>query len=297
SRGDLQTGDLLFFVKAPGRKRITHVGIYLSEGRFIHAAQGGGRCVSTVSMPPITGIASRPHGGSWGWRNRCSLRRGSCRFPPRHLRRRHPLLPGSPAPRLLKRRESMRDGRHSPMPGTISTVRSAVTPPSPGGGRRTGSPWPRGWRTLEGVGGGSLHRGFPSSSPGCPLGSTSPFPSSSILRRGREKRTSILGPTNVSVTSSVPSNRCGWVRWARRSPAPCHAPVRSRWDRVPCSNGIPSIWRAAPSRPFGSCAMPSLSRAVSISIAWGERCSSTTSPIPISWRSRPSFALVGGGER
>lgn len=38
---ELLTGDLIFFSTTGKNKRINHVGIYLSDGRFIHAARGG----------------------------------------------------------------------------------------------------------------------------------------------------------------------------------------------------------------------------------------------------------------
>jgi len=40
SRGRLKTGDLVFF-HTSGKRRISHVGIYLSNGRFIHAPTNG----------------------------------------------------------------------------------------------------------------------------------------------------------------------------------------------------------------------------------------------------------------
>jgi cell wall-associated NlpC family hydrolase len=40
SRGRLKTGDLVFF-HTSGKRRISHVGIYLSDGRFIHAPTNG----------------------------------------------------------------------------------------------------------------------------------------------------------------------------------------------------------------------------------------------------------------
>lgn len=39
SRDDLRKGDLVFF----GKKGVHHVGIYMSDGRFVHAATGGGK--------------------------------------------------------------------------------------------------------------------------------------------------------------------------------------------------------------------------------------------------------------
>jgi hypothetical protein len=41
SKDKLITGDLVFFSTGQKHKRINHVGIYLSDGRFIHAAKGG----------------------------------------------------------------------------------------------------------------------------------------------------------------------------------------------------------------------------------------------------------------
>lgn len=40
--GDLKAGDLVFFHTARGH-RVTHVGIYIGHGKFIHASSGGGR--------------------------------------------------------------------------------------------------------------------------------------------------------------------------------------------------------------------------------------------------------------
>jgi hypothetical protein len=41
TKDELLTGDLVFFSPSSKKKRINHVGIYLSDGRFIHAAKGG----------------------------------------------------------------------------------------------------------------------------------------------------------------------------------------------------------------------------------------------------------------
>ena len=46
---ELKTGDLLFFTSSTKSRRITHVGIYLSEGRFVHAASRKGVIVSSLS--------------------------------------------------------------------------------------------------------------------------------------------------------------------------------------------------------------------------------------------------------
>ena len=42
SRSSLQRGDLIFFATAGG-KRVSHVGIYAGDGRFIHAPKSGGK--------------------------------------------------------------------------------------------------------------------------------------------------------------------------------------------------------------------------------------------------------------
>jgi len=45
---ELKTGDLLFFTTSIKSRKITHVGIYLSEGRFVHAARRKGVIVSSL---------------------------------------------------------------------------------------------------------------------------------------------------------------------------------------------------------------------------------------------------------
>ena len=41
SRNQLQSGDIIFFATA-GRGRVSHAGIYVGEGRFVHAPSSGG---------------------------------------------------------------------------------------------------------------------------------------------------------------------------------------------------------------------------------------------------------------
>ncbi len=48
SLDDLMTGDLVFFTPSHKSKRINHVGIYLSEGNFIHAGRRTGVVVSSL---------------------------------------------------------------------------------------------------------------------------------------------------------------------------------------------------------------------------------------------------------
>ncbi|RJP78448.1 MAG: NlpC/P60 family protein [Desulfobacteraceae bacterium] len=47
SSEELQPGDLIFL--GPGKKRINHVGIYLSDGNFIHASRTAGVAISSLS--------------------------------------------------------------------------------------------------------------------------------------------------------------------------------------------------------------------------------------------------------
>lgn len=48
---DLRTGDLIFFSPNRKKRRINHVGVYLSDGRFIHATPKNGVIVSSLSEP------------------------------------------------------------------------------------------------------------------------------------------------------------------------------------------------------------------------------------------------------
>jgi len=47
----LKTGDLIFFSTANKKKVVTHVGIYLSDGKFIHSARRKGVVVSDLETP------------------------------------------------------------------------------------------------------------------------------------------------------------------------------------------------------------------------------------------------------
>lgn len=51
SSDELKTGDLIFFSGSSKRKAINHVGIYFSDGRFIHAARTKGVVISKLDDP------------------------------------------------------------------------------------------------------------------------------------------------------------------------------------------------------------------------------------------------------
>ena len=51
SPDSLRTGDLVFFSNSGRSKAINHVGIYLSDGKFIHAARSRGVVVSELNNP------------------------------------------------------------------------------------------------------------------------------------------------------------------------------------------------------------------------------------------------------
>ena len=60
-RGNLRPGDLVFFRTRGKRLRISHVGIYLGEGKFIHASSGKGSVrVDTL----LTGYYARRYAGA-----------------------------------------------------------------------------------------------------------------------------------------------------------------------------------------------------------------------------------------
>lgn len=48
-KGKLREGDLVFFHNGRNRKRASHVGIYLKDGRFIHASTSRGVIVSRLN--------------------------------------------------------------------------------------------------------------------------------------------------------------------------------------------------------------------------------------------------------
>jgi hypothetical protein len=51
SEDALKTGDLIFFSTGRNKKAISHVGIYLADGKFIHAARSKGVVVSNLDDP------------------------------------------------------------------------------------------------------------------------------------------------------------------------------------------------------------------------------------------------------
>jgi hypothetical protein len=51
SDDELKTGDLVFFSTGRNRKGINHVGMYLSDGRFIHSARTKGVMISSLDDP------------------------------------------------------------------------------------------------------------------------------------------------------------------------------------------------------------------------------------------------------
>lgn len=51
SRGKLKEGDLVFFSSRNSRKKVAHVGIYLKDGKFVHASSSRGVIVSHLNEP------------------------------------------------------------------------------------------------------------------------------------------------------------------------------------------------------------------------------------------------------
>lgn len=52
SRSEMRPGDLVFFKNTARRRGITHVGIYIGNGKFIHASSGRGRVTITSLSDP-----------------------------------------------------------------------------------------------------------------------------------------------------------------------------------------------------------------------------------------------------
>ncbi len=48
-KGALTTGDLLFFATGKDKKKVSHVGLYLGDGQFIHASASRGVIISNVN--------------------------------------------------------------------------------------------------------------------------------------------------------------------------------------------------------------------------------------------------------
>ncbi len=51
-RSDLKPGDLVFFKNTARRRGVTHVGIYIGNGKFIHASSGRGHVTITSLSDP-----------------------------------------------------------------------------------------------------------------------------------------------------------------------------------------------------------------------------------------------------
>ena len=49
AKRNLQEGDLVFFSSPRSRKKVTHVGIYLKDGKFVHASTSQGVIVSRLN--------------------------------------------------------------------------------------------------------------------------------------------------------------------------------------------------------------------------------------------------------
>lgn len=51
SKGKLREGDLVFFTSRGSPRKVAHVGIYLKDGKFIHASTSNGVIVSSLHEP------------------------------------------------------------------------------------------------------------------------------------------------------------------------------------------------------------------------------------------------------
>lgn len=49
ARQGLKEGDLVFFHNGKSRKKVTHVGIYLKDDKFVHASTSRGVIVSSLN--------------------------------------------------------------------------------------------------------------------------------------------------------------------------------------------------------------------------------------------------------
>ncbi len=56
SRSELKIGDLVFFKNTARRRGITHVGIYIGNGKFIHASSGRGHVTITSLSDPYYSV-------------------------------------------------------------------------------------------------------------------------------------------------------------------------------------------------------------------------------------------------
>lgn len=54
TKRNLREGDLVFFTSSRSGKRVAHVGIYLKNGKFIHASTSQGVIISHLNEPYYT---------------------------------------------------------------------------------------------------------------------------------------------------------------------------------------------------------------------------------------------------
>ncbi len=70
SRSELRPGDLVFFRNTARRRGITHVGIYIGNGKFIHASSGRRRVT-------ITSLSDPYYAARYAGARRLPLRKGT----------------------------------------------------------------------------------------------------------------------------------------------------------------------------------------------------------------------------